>query len=313
MPLQDFRRKTSLPLTTASIFIIREMQQRQAWAREFHEESGESALPFVGRFTLQDEPGVVAKDILHELSIDPTRYRQGSPMKEWMEKAEAKGVFISRTSFIHSRLVLNSEEFQGFAISDPIAPFVFINADDWDSAQLFSLVHELAHIWINQSGISSDILPENQQVGHQHPVELFCNKVAAHALLPTDIVDAIPANTFDSISQVYPAARHYGVSSFALLVRALELKRISFPRYQELKSDADKEFQAFLLREREKALKQKKQEGGPNPFRIKANRNGHLFTRFVLDAYRSGAIQPTEASSLLDTQVNQFNKLEAFV
>jgi transcriptional regulator with XRE-family HTH domain len=181
MPLQDFRRKTAGALTTAAVFIIREMQQRQAWVRDFYEENGESPLPFVGRFTMRHSPVTVAKDILRELEIDPAHYQQGNPMKEWINKAEAKGIFISRTSFINSHLLLNSEEFQGFTIADPLVPFVFINSDDWDSAQLFSLVHELAHIWINQSGISSEIVPESLQPDHQHPVEIFCNQVAAQA------------------------------------------------------------------------------------------------------------------------------------
>lgn len=313
MPLQDFRRKTAGALTTAAVFIIREMQQRQAWVRDFYEENGESPLSFVGRFTMRHSPVIVAKDILRELEIDPAHYQPGNPMKEWISKAEAKGIFISRASFINSHLLLNREEFQGFTIADPLVPFVFINSDDWDSAQLFSLVHELAHIWINQSGISSEVAPENMQPDHQHPVEIFCNQVAAQALLPADIVTALPEGTFDNITEVYIKARHYGVSSFALLVRGLELKRISHSRYRELRRNADKAYQEYLHQQQEKKKRQKEQGGGPNPYRLLANRVGHLFARSVLDAFHSGAIQPTQASSLLNTHVNHFTKLEEFV
>jgi Zn-dependent peptidase ImmA (M78 family) len=313
MPLQDYRRKTAGPLTTASVFIIREIQQRQAWAREFCEENGESALPFVGRYSIRHSPTTVARDMLDELGIDPGKYRPGNPMKEWIEKAETKGIFISRTSFVHSRLTLDSEEFQGFAIADPIAPFVFINSDDWGTAQLFSLVHELAHIWINQSGISSEIVHEGSERDRQHPVELFCNHVAANCLLPEEIMNIMPENTFDLLSQVQTTARHYGVSSFVLLVRALELRMISHKHYRDLKKEAEKAYQDYIRQEEIRAIKQKEQESGPNPYLIRANRNGHLFTRFVIDAYRNGAIQPTEASNLLNTHVNHFSKLEAFV
>jgi len=313
MPLQDFRRKMAGPLSTAAVFIIREMQQRQAWARDFYEENGEFPLPFVGRFTMRHSPVTIAKDILRELGIDPANYQQGEPMKEWIAKAEAKGVFISRTSFINSHLLLNSEEFQGFAIADPFVPFVFINSDDWDSAQLFSLVHELAHIWINQSGISSEITPENWRPDSQHPVEQFCNQIAANALLPENVINALPGRTFENIAEVYTGARHYGISSFALLVRGLELMRISHDRYRELKKDADEAYQEYLHKHQQKIMRQKEQGSRPDPYRIRANRIGHLFARSVLDAFRNGAIQPTQASSLLDTHVNQFTKLEAFV
>ncbi|HEY4205532.1 MAG TPA: XRE family transcriptional regulator, partial [Puia sp.] len=286
MPLQDFRRKTAGPLTTASVFIIREMQQRQAWARDFYEESDELTLPFVGRFTIGNSPTVVAQDILKELEIDPRHYQQASPMKEWTEKSESKGVFISRTSYINSHLLLNSEEFQGFAIADPLVPFIFINSDDWDSAQLFSLVHELAHIWINQSGISSEISPEIGHANHQHPVETFCNQVAAQALLPDGVINALPERAFDDITEVYNNARRFGVSSFALLVRGLEIKRISFNRYRELKKDADEAYNEYLHRYQEKVAKQKERGSRPNPYRVLANRVGHLFVRSVLDAFR---------------------------
>lgn len=96
-------------------------------------------------------------------------------------------------------------------------------------------------------------------------------------------------------------------------MRGLELKKISHSRYRELKKDADKAFQEYLHQQQEKLTRQKEQGSRPNPYRIRANRIGHLFARSVLDAFRSGAIQPTQASSLLDTHINHFPKLEAFV
>ena len=159
-PLQDYRRKSAKPLGTASIFIIREIQQKQAWIRDVYEDNRESKLPFVGKYSLRDNPRKVAEDILTTLDIHPLDYSSENPIKEWIDKAESKGIFISRTSFIHSRLLLDSEEIQGFTIADPYAPFVFVNSEDWDAPQLFTLVHELAHIWIAESGISNEIGPD---------------------------------------------------------------------------------------------------------------------------------------------------------
>ena len=159
-PLQDFRKKGSKELTTSSIFIIREIQQKQAWISDVYAEDNEEKLAFYGRFTINDKPEVVAQNILKTLNITPANYKTENPIKEWIDAAETNGIFVSRTSFIHSRLKLDSDELQGFAITDPYAPFIFVNSYDWNAPQLFTLVHELAHIWIAETGISNDIEPE---------------------------------------------------------------------------------------------------------------------------------------------------------
>lgn len=313
--LQDFRRKTAKELGTASVFIIREIQQKQAWISEVLQEE-EKPLPFVGKFNLKSDPAAVAKDILTTLNIDPLNYA-GKPIREWIDKAEAKGIFVSRTSFIHSRLKLDSDEMQGFSISDSYAPFVFVNSEDWDAPQLFTLVHEIAHIWIGESGVSNEVEIQAGARDKLHPIELFCNKVAAEALLPTATMKNTNGAVFTSGDTVFKAAEKMGVSSFAFLVRSLNMGLISQYKYQQLKKEADKGFQLFLQKQAEadakRKLKAKEKQGGPNYNLLLVYKNGIQFTKFVIDAFRGGSIQPTQASSLLNTQVNNFSKLEAIL
>lgn len=310
-PLQDFRSNDSKTLGTGSIFIIREIQQKQVWISDMNNENNEPKVPFVGRFSIDDNPITVAKDILNTLGINPGRYTNDNPIKEWIDKAETQGIFISRTSYIHSRLKLDSEELQGFAIADPYAPFVFINSGDWNAPQLFTLVHELAHIWIAATGISNDIEPSLKHKDKFHPVELFCNEVAANALLPFEIINSLNPLVFNSAKEVFNESRKLGISTFAFLVRALNLKLISFDKYKTLKQAADIEFKAFLKREEEKKDKAKETKGGPSYYLLQLNKNSRLFTQTVLDAFRGGFIEPTQASTLLNVQVNNFHKLEA--
>lgn len=312
-PLQDFRKSGSKPFNTSSIFIIRETQQKQSWIRDLYEENKEMKLSFVGKFNIKDNPEVVAKDILKTLEINPANYQSDNPIKVWIEKAESKGIFISRTSFIHSRLKLDSEELQGFAISDEFAPFIFINSDDWNAPQLFTLVHELAHIWIAESGISNEIEQNVKDKDKYHPVELFCNEVAANALIPKEIINNLDNLTFKNSKEIFKSAKNLGVSSFAFLVRAYNLNLINYATYQSLKNDAEYEFREFLKREAEKKRKQKEKEnkGGPNYFLLQLNRNSRLFTQTVLDTFRGGGIEPSLASNLLNVQINKFQKLEA--
>jgi Zn-dependent peptidase ImmA (M78 family)/DNA-binding XRE family transcriptional regulator len=312
-PLQDFRKAGSKELSTSSIFIIREIQQKQAWISEVNEDNNENRVPFIGKFTIKDNPILVAKDILTTLNINPLSYKSNNPIIEWIDKAESNGIFISRTSFIHSRLKLDSNEIQGFAIADNYAPFIFINSNDWNAPQLFTLVHELAHLWIAETGISNDIEPSIKNTGDSHPIELFCNEVAANALMPNEFIDNLDSKAFDNAKEVFKNAKLIGVSSFALLVRALNLNIISLSAYKQLKHLADIEYNEFLKREEAKKLKQKEKEkpDGPNYFLLQLNRNSRLFTQTVLDAFRGGVIEPSMASNLLNVQVNKFPKLEA--
>jgi len=312
-PLQDFRKTNAIPLSTASIFMIREIQQKQAWISDLFHDNEEQPLAFVGRYNIQSNPEQVANDILETLQISPLHYTTKNPIMEWILKSEKKGIFISRTSFINTRLLLDSKELQGFSIADKYAPFVFVNSEDWNAPQLFTLVHELAHIWIAESGVSNEIEPDLKNKDKLHPVELFCNEVAANALMPISIMKELDKSEFNSSSDIFRITKLFGVSSFAFLIRAYNLQMISFNTYRKLKADAELEFKTFLLREAEKKAKQKEQQGGPNPYLLRLNKNSRLFTQIVLDAFRGGNIQPTLASSLLNTQVNKFPKLEAFM
>lgn len=312
-PLQDFRKNGSKPLSTSSIFIIREIQQKQSWISETNEENGEAPLPFVGRFSSNDNPKVIANNILETLGITAGNYESNNPIREWITKAEAKGIFISRTSFIHSRLKLDSEELQGFAIADPYAPFVFINSDDWNAPQLFTLVHELAHIWIAETGISNNIELDLKKTSDFNKIELFCNEIAANVLMPETIIKNLEMSVYKDSKSVFKTARAIGVSSFSFLVRALNLNIISLPVYKRLKTESDVDFKEFLKKEVEKKAKQKAKEnsGGPNYFLLQLNRNSRLFTQTVLDSFKGGSIEPTLASNLLNVQTNKFPKLEA--
>ena len=309
-PLQDFRKSDSIKLTTGSIFIIREIQQKQAWLSDVLEENGEEKLPFIGRYTINDSPEKVAKNILSSLNINSNNYTATNPIKECINKAELNGIYISRTSFIHSRLTLDKNEVQGFAIADPYAPFVFVNSKDWSAPQLFTLIHEIAHLWISETGISNEIEFE-QTNSKTHPVEIFSNEVAANILMPKELILNLDTKIFDNSKEVFSTAKRLGVSSFALLYRAFNLSIININKYKVLKNKATIDFNAFLKREELKKEKQKKQKGGPNPYLLRLNKNSRLFTQFVLDGFKSGFVEPTQASFLLNTPINKFNKLES--
>lgn len=313
MPLQDFRKRGSKPLSTASVFIIREIQEKQAWISEVNKENKEDKFEFVGKFSVKDDPAIVAQDILETLNLRPGNYKTQNPLKEWIGAAESNGIFISQASSIHNRLKLDVEEFQGFAIADPYAPFIFINRKDWKAPRLFTLVHELAHIWIAESGISNSTDPEIKKNAKFSEVELFCNKVAANALMPDDLIKRLNQSVFQKFHKIEHEAKLLGVSSFAFLVRIFNLNLINLNQYQQFNNEADIKFQEFLEKLEEKKAKEKKSNGGPDTYLLKLNKNSRLFTQLVIDAYHGGYVEPNQASFLLGTPVNTFNKLEALL
>lgn len=309
-PLTDFRKSGSIPLSTSSIFIIREIQKKQAWISEQNKEDGFGSKDFVGKFSQKTNTQTVANDILRVLEIDPLNYNTENPIREWIDKAESNGIFVSRTSFIHSRLKLDKNQIQGFAIADPYAPFIFINSDDWNAPQLFTLVHELAHIWIASSGISNAIEPELGERTKYKPVELFCNEVAAKALLPEAFLRSLSRTDYGESKQIFKLAKRIGVSSFALLVRLRKLNLLTQEEYSKLKKQSDIDFEEYLKREEEEKKLQKQKNGGPNYYLLQLNRNSRLFTQIVLDSFKGGRIEPNFASNLLNVKANKFNKLE---
>ena len=106
-PLQDFRTKGSKALGTASIFIIREIQQKQSWISEVYEENSDPKVPFVGKFSIKDDPSKVSEDITKTLNIHVPNYQTDNPIKEWINKAEGEGIFISRTSTMFLKFPYN--------------------------------------------------------------------------------------------------------------------------------------------------------------------------------------------------------------
>lgn len=125
---------------------------------------------------------------------------------------------------------------------------------------MFTLVHEIAHIWIAETGISNEIEPELQDKDKFHPVELFCNEIAGNSLMPKEKVVNLTPSTFKDSKEVFKAAKQFSVSSFALLVRILKLDLISTETYLKLKRQVDYDFTEYLRKEEEKNANQKKIE-----------------------------------------------------
>ena len=308
-PLKDFRHNKEEGLSTALIFMMREIQEKQEWLSNFLSKKKEKKLDFVGRFNINSPADVVAKDLRKTLNIGTFPSAQ-KPLKYWIEKAESKRIFISLSSNYHTRLKLDSDMFKGFAIADKYAPFIFLNSDDWDHGQIFTLVHELAHIWIGVSGISNETELNIAHSNNIHPVEKFCNEVAVKALLPDDELTVFLPNkdeiTFKNISRL---SRKLGVSNNALLNRALNIRLLDEEKFDSFRKESDNIWKEYLIKE---SLK-KKSSGGPNYYVMQLRRSSKAFANIVMDFYKSGKVTGPDASRLLKVKEGNFGKFEKYI
>lgn len=193
LPIPDFRtlsgtrvRKPS-PNLLDTIYLC---QQRQDWYRDFARTRGDGPRPFVGSVALNADVVEVAQNIRHTLSVDLEERRLlptwTDALRKLIEQADSLGILVMVSGVVgsNSHRHLDPEEFRGFALSDELAPLVFLNGADTKAAQMFTLAHELAHIWLGQSAVSNDqaLAPSSIET------ERWCNRVAAELLVPLDVL-----------------------------------------------------------------------------------------------------------------------------
>ncbi|HNP49074.1 MAG TPA: ImmA/IrrE family metallo-endopeptidase, partial [Bacteroidia bacterium] len=185
-----------------------------------------------------------------------------------------------------------------------------INADDWDHGQLFSLVHELAHIWIGVSGISNDTGLTAEDPSGLHVVEKFCRLVAEEALLPqTELAPFLQVKGELMLKHIAKAGRRLGVSNQAILARAFRLELINEEIFRNMMKEADQAWKEFLIKE----AKKPKSSGGPNYYIMQLRRSSRSFTNLVMDVYKSGKVNGEQASRLLSVREGNFAKYEKYI
>lgn len=227
VPIPDFRTVADVAIRRPSPDLLDTLylcQQRQDWYRDFMRSTGEAPLPFVGAAGVTDDVARTAATIRHALGFDlETRRRMPTwtdALRRFIEQADALGVLVMVSGVVGSnnRRKLDSQEFRGFALADALAPLVFINGADTKAAQMFTLAHELAHIWIGQSALSdaqAAVLPAQA-------VERWCNRVAAELLVPIEAFQAEHNRHADLRTELERLARYFKVSKLVILRRMFD-------------------------------------------------------------------------------------------
>ena len=279
---------------------VQTMEQRQGWMRDYLLEQGVDKLAFVGACTVASDPKAVAGDIRAELG--KTRGWAGrhstweDAFRALRDAADEAGVmvFINGVVGNNTHRPLDVEEFRGFALVDDYAPLVFVNGHDAKGAQLFTLAHELAHVWLGQGGVSNleGLQPADNQV------ERFCDQVAAEFLVPeVELKDVWPE--FKGEDNPFPGlARRFKVSQIVAARRALDLGLI-----------ARAEFFSFYNGYLEE-VRSRNQDGkaGGDFYSTQNNRLSQHFAGAVVRSAQEGALLYREAYQLTNLYGSTFDK-----
>ena len=224
VPIPDFRTVANTHVGHPSPNLLDTVylcQQRQEWYRDFARAMGEDSLGFVGSVSVTGDVISTAADIRHALGFDIEERRRiptwSDALRRFIEQADALGVLVmcSGVVFNNNRRRLDPDEFRGFAIADDMAPLVFINGADTRAAQMFTLAHELAHIWLGQSAVSD---AQAVQIP-EHKVERWCNEVAAELLVPLRVLRDELSQAGEMSGEVGRLARRFKVSTLVILRR----------------------------------------------------------------------------------------------
>ncbi len=289
------------------IDLYHDILRKQEWFKEYQIQEGAKPLSFVGKFSITNNFREVANDIRQKLSVDnELRASSGSWEQfigKFIEQAESTGILVMRNSIVgnNTHRHLSVDEFRGFAISDPIAPLIFVNSGDAKSAQIFTIAHELVHLWLGKSGISNPMLDRKKNKNQNQKIEAFCNKTAAELLVPEAQFLSDWNNNLSTQDNLDQLSKTYRVSQLVIARRAYDLNFLDHNEFQEF-------YITVLQQDRSKKVKQSQSKGGPSFYLTQKSRNGRLFSRVVVAAAFEGRLPLRDAGSLLGVKPGKLKK-----
>lgn len=288
--------------SVALLETVSQMQRRQQWLRDYLIEQGHQPLAFVGAARPDAAVEDVAGRMREVLRLPPQWAREyktwSDALKGLMRRMEEVGILVVASGIVgnNTRWKLDVEEFRGLVLVDEYAPLVFVNAADSKAAQMFTLAHELAHVWYGKS-VAFDL-------GRLEPAEdafeRRCNQVAAEFLLPArDLRGGWPAVS-GSHERFRQVAHHFKVSELVVARRALDLELIEREEFFEF-------YEGFLRRQQ--AAKRRRRGG--NYYANQTLRVGRRFALAVAQAVAEGELLYREAYQLTGLYGDAFDKFLA--
>ena len=301
VPIPDYRTIGDVGIQRPSpdlLDTIYQCEQRQEWYRDFAQVNREDPVKLVGSLTTAVPVAEAAATMRVALAFDVEE--RGSTwtdaLRVLIEHAENLGVLVMASGVVGSNThrKLDPREFRGFALVDPLAPLVFLNGADTKAAQIFTLTHELAHLWLGQTALDDADLISTPTA----TTERWCNQVAAEVLLPLASVRGEVMEDEVATDQLEHLARRFKVSTLVVLRRLHDAGRLDWEAYRG----------AYVAElDRILAIIGERAGGGGNFFNTQPARVSRRFARAVITSTLEGQTLHRDAFKMLG-----FKKLSTF-
>ena len=266
---------------------IYQCQQRQDWYREYALSAGLRELEWVGSLGTSTPTTGAARKITRALSfsVEHRGANWAEAFTNLRNRAEEAGVLVMVNGVVGSNNYrkLDPREFRGFALADAFAPLVFVNGADTRAAQIFTLAHELAHIWLGESALSDADL----SIRTADHVEAWCNQVAAEMLVPMQRIRSEFDPNAERAAELQRLARTFKSSTLVVLRRIHEAGHLSWEEYRR-----------SYLDEYTRAMESPR-GGGGNFYNTQPVRVGRTFAQAVITSTLEGHTSYTDAFQML--------------
>ncbi|MFY9948535.1 MAG: XRE family transcriptional regulator [Candidatus Sulfotelmatobacter sp.] len=307
---KDFR---TLPGGTEPLYnpvldtLIRDIRGRQSIIKSLLEDSEAEKLRFIGSATLDISVRTLSERITKQLKFDLNVFRQQTTIEDAFAylrfQTESSRIFVlllGNLGSYHTNIPVDT--FRGFALADEIAPLVVINDNDAVSAWSFTVLHEVAHLWLGATGVSgwADGLA----------IERYCSDVAAEILLPPKELEEfarIGTPTLDQLAErVSQFADKRKISRAMVAYRVFRAGSVNEKTWRDLRDKFHKDWLAHKERE---ALKQKVRDGGPSYYVVKRHRIGKALLGLADRSIAEGLLTYTKAGRLLGVKARNVEPL----
>ena len=308
---QDFRTLPENHSTTADSLLdalIRNVSARQSMVRAVLEDEDDvESLAFVGCMEIADGVSAIQSSIRSTIGVSLGDFRnQPSPERAFTllrSGVESAGVFVLLMSNLGSyHTSIDLEAYRGFTLSDDIAPFVIINDQDSTAAWSFTLLHELTHVWLGQTGVGG------ARAGQV--IEQFCNDVASHFLLPTEEIAQLnvedSTDIMESELRVSDFAKQRNLSSSMVAYKLYRFGKIGEDTWIQL-SEAYRNM--WLDQRSERRRRASTQEGGPDYHVVRRHRVGPALISLVHRTMADGSMTTLQAGRVLGVSAKNVEPL----
>jgi len=266
------------------------IQNRQQWLKDYLISDGFSPLPFVGSFDEKSNPVEVSLAIRKYLDLKDNWAEEfpnwEKALKHLFDKIDQSEIFVAINGIVENNThrSLNPKEFRGFVLTDKYVPYIFINGKDFTAAKMFTLAHELAHVWLGKTAAFDlrFMQPSNELI------EILCNQIAAEFLIPENKLLEVWKRLRFEDNAIFLLAKTFKVSQIVAARRLLDAEKITYQDFIQF-------YNQYLI-DLQNAQMNKK--GGGNFFNSQNYRVGKSFFSHVNTAAMEGKLLYTEAYKL---------------